>query len=74
MKRVGVCRGIFPLRLFAGFAGAPEFTGLLVGLCTVWFWPGALSNKADEAPDRMRERGGRSRGAGLRDHAEISRT
>ena len=33
MKRVGVVAAVFLLySLFAGFAGAPEFTGLLVGL------------------------------------------
>jgi membrane associated rhomboid family serine protease len=33
MKRIGVVAAIFLLySLFAGFAGAPEFTGLLVGL------------------------------------------
>jgi membrane associated rhomboid family serine protease len=33
MKRIGVVAGVFLLySMFAGFAGAPEFTGLLVGL------------------------------------------
>jgi hypothetical protein len=45
MKRIGVVAAVFLLySLFAGFAGAPEFTGLLVGLV----YGVVLARRADE--------------------------
>jgi hypothetical protein len=45
MKRIGVVAAVFLLySLFAGFAGAPEFTGLLVGLV----YGVVLAGRADE--------------------------
>jgi len=45
MKRIGVVAAVFLLySMFAGFAGAPEFTGLLVGL----LYGLVLARRADE--------------------------
>jgi hypothetical protein len=72
MKRIGVVAAVFLLySMFAGFAGCAGIHRP-ARRPPVRSGSGAARRRTgtDAPPDRIRQRGGRGRGAGLRDHAE----